>query len=137
MILSAVNDAVAAGSRREIACDTIGLSARTVERWRGGKGDDDRRGPKTAPANKLSTAERQLVLDVVNEPRFRDLSPNQIVPLLADENRYVGSESTVYRILRDEHLLQHRGRAKAPQRRAPQSHVAFGPNQVWSWTSRT
>jgi transposase InsO family protein len=128
MIIEFVNDAVTAGSTREHACETVGLSARTVERWRGGKVDDERHGPKTAPANKLSASERQAVLDVVNEPRFRDLSPSQIVPLLADESRFLGSESTVYRILRDEDLLQHRGRANAPR-----SHVAVGPNQVWSW----
>lgn len=133
MIIELVNDAVTAGSSREHACETVGLSARTLERWRGGKVDDERHGPRTAPANKLSACERRTLLDVVNEPRFRDLSPNQIVPLLADEHRYLGSESTVYRILREEDLLQHRGRAKAPTRQAPRSHVAVGPNQVWSW----
>ena len=43
------------------------------------------------------------------------------------------SESTIYRILREERLLQHRGRAKAPVRRPPRAHVATGPNQLWSW----
>ena len=133
MILDVVNEAVAAGSRRDVACETVGLSARTVERWRSGKLEDERRGPKTAPANKLSPAERQAALKIMNEPRFCDLSPNQIVPLLADEDRYVASESTLYRLLREEDLLQHRGRAKAPTRRLPQAHVATGPNQVWSW----
>ena len=88
MILDVVNEAVAAGSRRDVACETVGLSARTVERWRSGKLEDERRGPKTAPANKLSPAERQAALKIMNEPRFCDLSPNQIVPLLADEDRY-------------------------------------------------
>lgn len=133
MTIELVNEAAAAGARREAACAAVGLSARTVERWRGGKLEDQRRGPKTPPANKFSAAERQEVLDLVNAPRFRDLSPNQIVPLLADENRYLASESTMYRILREEELLQHRGRAKAPVRRLPNAHVATGPNQVWSW----
>ena len=47
--------------------------------------------------------------------------------------RYLASESTIYRILREERLLQHRGRAKAPVRRPPRAHVATGPNQLWSW----
>ncbi len=128
-----VNDAVAAGARREAACEVIGLSGRTLERWRGGKLEDLRQGPRTAPANKLSSQERQALLDLATSPRFRDLSPNQMVPLLADEGRYVASESTIYRVLRAEDLLRHRGRAKAPERRAPQAHVATGPNQVWSW----
>jgi len=69
----------------------------------------------------------------VTSPRFRDLSPNQIVPLLAYEGRFVASESTVYRVLREERLLRHRGRARPPQRRATSTHEATGPNQVWSW----
>jgi len=128
-----VDEAVAGGASREAACEVLGLAARSLERWRGGDLDDERRGPKTAPANKLTAKERELVLKVLNEPAHRDLSPNQIVPKLADEQRYVASESTMYRILREEDLLKHRGVMKAPQRRPPREHVAVGPNQVWSW----
>lgn len=39
----------------------------------------------------------------------------------------------MYRIMREEELLQHRGRMKAPVRRPPNAHVATRPNQVWSW----
>jgi transposase InsO family protein len=128
-----VDKAVAGGARREAACEAVGLCARSLERWRGGKLEDERHGPKTAPANKLTAKERELVLEIVNQAAHRDLSPNQIVPKLADEHRYVASESTMYRILREEDLLKHRGIAKAPVRRPPNEHVASGPNQVWSW----
>ncbi len=100
---------------------------------RGGELEDERHGPKTAPANKLTAKERELVLEIVNEAARRDLTPNQIVPKLADEHRCVASESTMYRILREENLLKHRGIAKAPVRRPPNEHVAIGPKQVWSW----
>ena len=95
-----------AGARRESACEIVGLSARTLERWRGNHVEDMRRGPKTAPANKLTAEERATVLRVVNSPDYRDRSPNQIVPLLADEKLYVASESTMYRILREEDLAE-------------------------------
>jgi transposase InsO family protein len=108
-----------------------------VERWRvqarAGRAEDMRRGPKTPPANTLSPAERHRILELVTSPRFRDVSPHQIVPLLADEGKYLASEATCYRILRAEALNAHRGRAKAPVRRAPNTHVATGPDQVWSW----
>ena len=133
MTIELVNEAVIAGARRETACEVVGLSVRTLERWRGNHVDDMRRGPKTAPANKLTAEERATVLRVVNSPDYRDRSPNQIVPLLADEKLYVASESTMYRILREEDLLRHRGRMKAPVRRPPNAFVATGPNQVWSW----
>jgi putative transposase len=72
---------------------------------------------------------------VVNSPEYRDLSPKQIVPRLADEqHRYIGSESSMYRILREEGQLKHRQPSKAPQKRArPRTLVATRPNQVWSW----
>ena len=133
MSIKLINEAVDAGASREAACQVIGLCARTLERWRGDHVEDMRKGPKAAPANKLSADERAAVLKVINEPRYRDRSPNQIVPLLADEKRYVASESTMYRIMREEDLLKHRGRMKAPTRRPPNAHVATGPNQVWSW----
>ncbi|MGH7620903.1 MAG: IS3 family transposase, partial [Gemmatimonadaceae bacterium] len=106
---------------------------RTLERWRAGADVDARHGPHHVPANALTPAERCGILTVVTSAAYRDLSPHQIVPQLADAGRYLGSESTIYRILRDERLLHHRGRAKAPERRPPRTHVATGPNQLWTW----
>jgi len=81
----------------------LGLTVRMIQRWsQQGGGDDRRRGPLAAPANKLTPAERQDVLSVANSPTYRELSPKQIVPRLADEGRYVASESSFYRILRQE-----------------------------------
>jgi hypothetical protein len=34
------------------------------------------------------------VLHVANEPRFADMPPARIVPMLADEGAYIASEST-------------------------------------------
>ena len=92
-----------------------------------------RHGPKTEPSNKLSTRERQQVLDVVNRPEFEDLSPNQIVPKLADEGTYVCSQATMYRVLKEEKQLAHRGRGKEPSPRQPVQRVATRPNHIWSW----
>jgi len=137
VILALLDEAVESQARRAMACEVMGVSARMVERWRKqglvGKDQDQRFGPKTEPANKLSGSERKAILRVINTPRFRDMSPNQIVPLLADVGIYIGSESTIHRVMREEKLLTHRGRAKAPQRRGPNAHLATGPNQVWSW----
>jgi putative transposase len=134
VILALVNEAVAAGARPALACDQLGLSLRCVQRWRMPGRDDDRRcGPRLQPTNALSAGERRDILATVNSAEYRDLSPKQIVPRLADEGRYLGSESTMYRILRAENQLAHRGRAAAPTRHAVQEHVATAPNQVWSW----
>lgn len=128
-----IAEAVAAGARQHHACQVVGVSARTLERWRAEPADDARQGPRRAPPNQLTSAERRAVLATVNAAEFRDLSPNQIVPRLADAGRYLASESTIYRILRAEAQLTHRGRAKAAVRRPPRAHVATGPDQVWTW----
>ena len=134
MILRLVNDAVAAGARRERACLQVGLAERSMQRWRGADvGDDRRAGPRTTMANALSPAERAHVLDVVNSPEYRDLPPKQVVPRLADDGRYIGSESTIYRILRAKGQDAHRGRAKPRTVRNVDAHVATAANQVWSW----
>lgn len=73
------------------------------------------------------------MLKVANSPEYRDLSPWQIVPKLADKGLYIASESTFYRVLKEEQQMAHRGRAKAPQSRPPAEHLATGPGQVWSW----
>lgn len=134
MIVGLVNDAVAAGARRERACLQVGLAERSMQRWRRADvGDDRRAGPRTTMANALSPAERAHVLEVVNSPEYRDLPPKQVVPRLADDGRYIGSESTIYRILRAEGQAAHRGRAKPRTVRSVDAHVATAANQVWSW----
>ena len=134
MILGLVDEAVAAGARRERACLQLGLTERCMQRWRSvDVGDDHRAGPKTRPANALTAAERVKLLEVVNSPEYRDLPPKQIIPRLADEGRYLASESTLYRVLRAEGQNAHRGRAKPRTARSVDAHVATAPNQVWSW----
>lgn len=134
MILSMVDTAVASGARRAQACACLDIDPRTLERWRGsGALEDGRRGPRTAPSNKLSKAERARVLEVATSEPYRDLSPKQIVPRLADAGEYVASESTFYRVLREEHLMTHRGSTRAPIPRPRAEHVASAPCEVFSW----
>lgn len=71
---------------------------------------------------------------VANEPRFADMPPARIVPMLADEGVYLASESTFSRALRAHGQMMHRGRAKAPKAvRPPTTHIATEPRQVWCW----
>jgi transposase InsO family protein len=105
-----------------------------VERWKASKGfDDGRKGPCMEPANKLTELERRRILKVVNSPEHRDLSPKQIVPKLADEGIYLASESTIYRVLREEGQMAHRERSRPAVHSRPKEHEATAPNQVWSW----
>ncbi len=131
MIRELVQEAVAAGARRWHACEVLGLTVRTLERW-GDADDDGRHGPNTVPANKLSDTERKKLIAIATSVEFRDRSPSQIVPRLADRGEYVASESTFYRVLRDEDMQHHRGRSR-PSVSRPHEHVAGGPWQIASW----
>lgn len=134
MILELLDDAVAAGARLSKACELLGISVRSTERWRVDEdGDDKRAGPLTSPPHKLTEAERQAVLDVANSPEFRDKSPRQIVPALADRGEYIASESTFYRVLHEEGQMQHRERARPRKSAKPKEHIARAPNQVYCW----
>lgn len=132
-----IGEAVDAGARKHPACEEAGISLRTFQRWtrEGGVGEDQRaRAVHPAPANKLSEQERVQILTICNEPEYADLPPSQIVPRLADKGVYLASESSFYRILKDAEQMNHRGRAKAKQkRRLPTTHIAESANEVWSW----
>ena len=134
MIGQLVKEATLSGARLEAAVGAIGLSIRTFQRWNlQDDGSDQRRGPVSNPSNKLAPAERQNILVIANSPAFRDLSPKQIVPQLADQGIYVASESTFYRVLRNEGLITHREPSRPATSRKPKEHVATAPCQVWSW----
>lgn len=127
-----------AGARLRTACEIAGIDARTLQRWQARQGlvsgDGRPEAVRPVPANALSAHERAQVLDVANEPRFADVPPARIVPMLADEGSYIASESTFARVLRAHGQNQHRGRAKAPRAsKPPTTHVAAAPRQVWCW----
>jgi transposase InsO family protein len=133
-----VERACRAGARLERACATVGLSGRTLQRWRAGGGLEtgDRRPTATRPlpSHALTAEEQAAVLAAANEPRFADMPPARIVPMLADEGVYLASESTFSRILRAHGQNRHRGRARAPHKqRPPTTHAATAPGQVWCW----
>lgn len=134
-----ISEAVHSGARLKKACGEIGIDERTYYRWKRLKKEtgsyEDRRltAKRPEPANKLSQEERQKVIETVNKPEFASMPPCEIVPALADEGEYIASESTIYRILREEKMQNHRGRAAEPQHRPISTHVAVAPNQVWMW----
>lgn len=85
------------------------------------------------PVNKLTETERAEILAVVNSARFVDLPPIQIYAHLLDEGVYLGSISTIYRVLTENAQVKERRRlARHPARAIPEL-VATAPGQVYSW----
>ena len=132
---SLINEAKNAGARQTKACEIIGISERTLQRWSlAGNHQDDRLTPSHQPTNKLTDLERQRILNVCKEPQYAHLPPNKIVPLLADKGVYIASEATFYRVLRQAKQLAHRLRSKPNKSvNKPKSLVATAPNQIYCW----
>jgi putative transposase len=100
-IITWVDQAKAGGARRTRACEVIGISARTLQRWENPDSTQDSRlDADHNPPNRLSELERDRIVEISNEPAYAKLSPSKIIPLLADEGRYIASESTFYRVLK-------------------------------------
>ena len=90
IILVEVNEAMRAGARQSAACEVIGISARTLQRWsQPDNAQDGRLEVHHEPSNKLTAKEREQIITVANEPGYASLSPSKIVPKLADEWRYI------------------------------------------------
>lgn len=123
-----------AGAREESACELVGLSVRTLQRWRTGSWIDGRKGAPKVTARKLSPEEKEAVYQASNQERLADLTAEQVVATLAQESTYLASASTFYRILRERKALNRRQDSKTPvHSRKPDTRVATGPNQVWTW----
>ena len=95
--ISLIKEAVANGAREPEACKVLGITQRTLQRWRSSLTpiEDQRKNAKRPePANKLSIDERQAIIETANQPEFKSLPPSQIVPRLVDQGIYQASEST-------------------------------------------
>jgi len=135
-VMALVREATAAGARQEKACAVLRLSVRTLQRWQNGETVriDQRPLRQYEPPHKLTEAERAELLAVANSDEFGHLPPSQIVPRLADQGRYLASESTFYRVLKTAGQLAHRRSERPAQSRSkPRAVSAKAPNQVWSW----
>jgi len=134
-IMLLISEAVAAGTRQARACEVIGLSPRTLQRWQTDPDCGDRRPARVQhPHNRFSELERQRIVCVMNSAEYGHLPPSQIVPRLADKGLYIASESTMYRLLRQAGQLGHRGRQRPRQPlQKPRALSARAPNEIYSW----
>jgi transposase InsO family protein len=134
-IMTLIGEAIAAGARQKQACEVIGFSAKTLQRWhQPAHPQDGRLTSQHRPKNKLDDLEKQRIINLMNQTEYAHLPPSQIVPKLADIGQYLASESTLYRLLREHHQQRHRDKSK-PDRHVhkPKACTATGPNQIYTW----
>ena len=133
-VIELIKQACQSGARQSLACDIIGITVKTFQRWVARESLTDGRSiAKRRPTNKLSEFERRQIIAIANEDQYASLSPSKIVPLLADEGRYIASESSFYRILKAEGQLTHRQASKPKTVTKPKALIATAPNQIYSW----
>jgi len=129
-----IKEAVKAGARKVRACNEMGINLRTYQRWVRECRTDKRKGSLKRVPRKLSDEERQIVIDIACSQEFKELTPYEIVALLAERGQYIASERTFYRILKAENLLHHRRNQKPGIKHSkPEELKATGPDQVWCW----
>jgi len=120
-----------AGTSTRTASGLTGIARATADR------DTTRPTPtpaaRSVPANALTPAEKARVLTLLNAPEFVDAAPAQVYAGLLDQGLYVGSISTMYRVLRENaQVIERRRQARHPARTRPEL-VATGPGQVLTW----
>jgi len=110
-------------------CRALSVAPASYYRWRA---------PRPAPAPRsspraLSAREQQAVLDLLHGERFVDLAPAAVVATLLDEQRYLCSARTMYRLLAaHQEVRERRDQVRHPRYAAPEL-LATAPNQLWSW----
>ena len=112
------------------ACVALGVSRATFYRAKEPAAPPK---PRVRPARALPEAERANVLSTLNSVRFADKSPAQVYATLLDEEKFLCSIRTMYRILAAAGLVhERRNQRRHPAHVKPQL-VARAPNQVWVW----
>jgi transposase InsO family protein len=125
-------EAVTTTGETAALCQSVGLARATLYR---------RRQParlstptvRAASPRALVPAERQTVLDMLHSERFVDQSPAEFQATLLEEQTYLCSTRTMYRILdAAAEVRERRNHARHPAYAKPEL-VATAPNQIWSW----
>ena len=111
-------------------CAALGLPPATYYRRQQPRPTPARR---PSPPRTLGPAERTAVLAVLHEPRFVDQAPAQVYAQLLDEQRFLCSERTMYRLLAaHQEVRERRDQLRHPPYAAPEL-LATAPKQLWSW----
>jgi putative transposase len=125
-------EAVTANGETSALCQCVGLARATLYRRRQ-PARVSTPTPRAPSSRALVPAEREAVLDVLHSERFVDQSPAEVQATLLEEETYLCSTRTMYRILdAAQEVRERRDQARHPAYAKPEL-VATAPNQIWSW----
>ncbi len=134
-LITLITNAQASGARKEKACELLGLTLRTVQRWiEADDMTDKRTSTKKQPPNRLTELERQRIINTANSAEYGHLPASKIVPKLLDKGIWIASESSFYRVMKAHNLLTHREKVKpAKPIKKPRVLKAVRANEVYTW----
>lgn len=92
----------------------------------------ERTSPKIS-SRALSQAEKIKVREELNSERFQDRSPREVYATLMDEDQYLCSWRSMYRILAENNEVRERRNQLSHPHYARPELLATNPNQLWSW----
>ena len=126
-------EAVTAQGETSALCQSIGVSRASLYRQRRPTPPATPRRPRTPSPRALVPAERRAVRDTLHSARFVDQSPAEVHATLLEEQTYLCSPRTMYRVLAEAgEVRERRDQVRHPAYVKPEL-VATAPNQVWSW----
>ena len=89
--------------------------------------------PTTLSPRTLSEEEQTLIRETLNSPRFADQTPRAVYATLLDEQKYLCSWQTMYRILNEHRDVRERRNQLRHLNDPKPEPMATSPNQLWSW----
>ena len=130
--MTAVTSVTATGETSAL-CASVGVSRAAFYRRQRPAGPARVRASRLASPRALRPDERQAVLDVLHSDRFVDQAPAEVHATLLEEQTYLCSPRTMYRLLAAAgEVRERRDQARHPAYAKPEL-VATAPNQIWSW----
>lgn len=113
-------------------CPALGISRASFYRMRSSTSKQPSiKQPRKPHPSSLSAEERTQVLDVLNQEKFMDKPPRQVHAALLDEEIYLCSVGTMYRILNANQQLRERRRFTSHPHYQKPELLATAQNQLW------
>jgi putative transposase len=115
---------------KQAACTALGVPRSSLYRSREPRTELST--SKVSP-RALSPSEKEVVRQELNSERFQDCAPREVYATLMDEDRYLCSWRSMYRILAEhQEVRERRNQLRHPSYTKPEL-LATAPNQLWSW----
>lgn len=126
---------MAQGLSQEKACQMLGISPRTIQRWRNPPREKPARS-RPRPYNALSPQESAAVMAIIRSEKHSDQSCRELsLSLLTGPAHIYVSPTTIWQYEKALACNGHRGKRaiRRGAKVAPATDFATGPNMLWDW----